>query len=175
MTDIIAEKTRRYEPKGCEKARISEVDSKTWCRDCKCNGPAQAGGTNNGVFHVSLCTCNKQVPKGLLEGGVAFPSGWQHSVCVSRTMDIIYASFLKVCHKTMSPQGSSRLSPCLQKPQPGPFTAPQTLLCGQLWPTEGHRHAKWTRTGWNHPHLIPRPSELPGACISDRNFSHVFN
>lgn len=102
----------------------------------------QADGANNVIFHLSLWTCKEQVPGGELEGGVAFPSGLQDFVSLSRTMDIIYTSLLDVNHKEVSPQTSFRLSHCLWLRLKATATLhlllPRTFLHGHQQPTEGH-------------------------------------
>lgn len=114
----------------------------------------QADGANNVIFHLSLWTCKEQVPGGELEGGVAFPSGLQDFVSLSRTMDIIYTSLLDVNHKEVSPQTSFRLSHCLWLRLKATATLhlllPRTFLHGHQQPTEGHWRLSGILPGRHH-------------------------
>lgn len=146
-----------------------------WCQNCKCNSPVLAGGTNNVIFHPLLHTRNKQVPKGSLEGGVAFPSGLQHFVSLSRTMDIIYTLFLEVYHKEVSPQTSFRLSPRLQ-PQPRSiYRSWEPFSAASDNPPEDTGTPSGIRAGRSHLRLTLTSSEPRGACISDGSVPHVFS
>lgn len=96
---------------------------------------------------------------------------------LSRTMDIIYTSFLEVYHKEVSPKTSSRLSHGLQPRLKA--TATVHLLLWEPSSAASDNPPKDTSTpnsictGCNQLHLILTSSEPLGACISDENIPCV--